>query len=278
VMESIAGLGAIAARFDVFLIDQFGVLHNGREPYPGAAEALAWLKGQGKRVALVSNSAKRTASNLPRMRMLGFPADHYDGFITSGEAAFLMMRDGLFGAEGGKRAIVFALDDDRSFMAGTGLVETDDPALADLLIIAGSEAPRLTLDDYRLRLAPLAARNVPALCLNPDKLMLLGHETVFAPGAIADLYGTMGGGVRWVGKPYADIYRVALDAIGAVRADRILCIGDSIEHDIAGAKAIGAASLFIRGGIFRQAADEEIAREIAAHDAAPDFIAPLFQM
>ncbi len=162
-------------------------------------------------------------------------------------------------------------------MAGTGLEETDDPSRADLVIIAGSEAPRLTLEDYRKRLKPLAARHLPALCLNPDKLMLVGDTMAFAPGTIADLYGEMGGVVRWIGKPFADIYQVALEAIGVKPGDRLIGIGDSVEHDIAGAKSVGAASLLVLGGILREATDKEIAGEIKRHAAAPDFIAPLFR-
>jgi HAD superfamily hydrolase (TIGR01459 family) len=272
--QSIPGLSAIADQFDVFLVDQFGVLHNGHAAYPGASDALLRLRAAGKRVALVSNSAKRTASNLPRMERLGFDGRHYDAFITSGEAAFQMMSGGLLGESAGRRAMVFALDEDRSFIAGTGLVETADAKNADLLIIAGSEAPRLTLEDYRRRLEPLALRNVPALCLNPDKLMLLGETIAFAPGAIADLYVSMGGSVRWIGKPYPDIYRVALHAIGAKPGERIIGCGDSVEHDIAGARSIGAASLLVMGGILKDASSADILHEIAAHDA--DFVTPLF--
>jgi HAD superfamily hydrolase (TIGR01459 family) len=275
--RSIEGLSEIASGFDIFLVDQFGVLHDGRSPYPGAAEALAKIKSAGKRIALVSNSAKRAASNLPRMRRLGFSDDLYHAFITSGEAAFALMKGGLIGEAQGRCAYVFAIDADRSFIDGTGLVETADPSAADLVIIAGSEAPRVTLEDYRKRIEPLIRRKLPALCLNPDKLMLVDGTIAFAPGAIADLYVEMGGDVRFIGKPYPDIYRIALEAVGAKGGERILCIGDSVEHDIAGAKAIGASSLLILGGILREADEAVIEQEIAAHGARPDFTAADFR-
>jgi HAD superfamily hydrolase (TIGR01459 family) len=272
----ILGISTLVEMFDVFLVDQFGVLHNGRVPYPGAHDALELLRRSGKRIVLVSNSAKRAAPNKERMRKLGFHDDLYDAFITSGEAAFRMMQGGLLGLPSGRKTHVLAMDQDRSFMAGTGLVEADDPDDADLLIIAGSEAPRLTLQDYRNRLLPMAKAHIPALCLNPDKLMLTGGSMVFAPGAIADLYIELGGEVRWIGKPYRDIYDIALQAIGVKPGDRVIGCGDSIEHDVAGAKSVGASALLTLGGILKDASAGEIEAEIARHAAKPDFITPLF--
>jgi HAD superfamily hydrolase (TIGR01459 family) len=272
----VLGITALLEQFDVFLVDQFGVLHNGRVPYPGAHDALQLLRRAEKRVVLVSNSAKRAAPNMERMRKLGFDDGLYDAFITSGEAAFRMMQGGILGLSAGRKTYVLAMDEDRSFMAGTGLVEVAEPDEADLLIIAGSQAPRVSLVDYRQRLMPMAASKVPALCLNPDKLMLTGNGMVFAPGAIADLYIELGGTVRWIGKPFRDIYEIALKAIGAKPGDRIMGCGDSIEHDVAGAKSIGASALLTLGGILKDASASEIEAEIARHEAKPDYIVPLF--
>jgi HAD superfamily hydrolase (TIGR01459 family) len=274
----IPGLAAIAADFDIFLVDQFGVLHNGREPYRGAVAALTALREAGKRVALVSNSAKRAAPNAERMRRLGFADELYEAFVTSGEAAHAMLTAGplrdRFGAA--PRAIVFPMDRDRSFIEGTDILETDDVAAADLVIIAGSQAPQVTLADYRKRLEPLARRNLPALCLNPDKLMLVGGEMYPAPGRIAAIYEELGGAVTYIGKPYPEIYEAALARLGVGRSARVLGCGDSIEHDIAGARSIGAKSLLTLGGIFRNDPAEAIDEAIREHRVTPDFIAPLF--
>jgi ribonucleotide monophosphatase NagD (HAD superfamily) len=40
-MKSIQGLGEIADGYDLFLIDQWGVIHDVETPHPGSIEALA---------------------------------------------------------------------------------------------------------------------------------------------------------------------------------------------------------------------------------------------
>lgn len=41
------------------LLDQFGVLHDGRKPYPGAIEAVTALADSGRSVLIISNSSRR---------------------------------------------------------------------------------------------------------------------------------------------------------------------------------------------------------------------------
>jgi ribonucleotide monophosphatase NagD (HAD superfamily) len=76
-----------ASAFPVIFIDQFGVLHDGCQPYPGAIEALRALKARGACVIIFSNSGRPGTTNALRMAELGFPPDLYDYFVTSGDAA-----------------------------------------------------------------------------------------------------------------------------------------------------------------------------------------------
>jgi len=41
------------------LLDQFGCLHDGQQPYPGAVEAVAALAEGGMQILLLSNSSRR---------------------------------------------------------------------------------------------------------------------------------------------------------------------------------------------------------------------------
>ena len=58
----------------------------------------------------------------------------------------------------------------------------------------------------------LESVTAPAICCNPDKLMLTSSGLLPAPGAIAALYEGKGGKVTWIGKPYRDIYRSCAQA------------------------------------------------------------------
>ena len=230
----IDGLSDIADRFDGMLIDQFGVIHDGERLYPGTLRVLTELKARGIPVAVMTNSGKRAAANVARLCRMGVPRDCFVDAVSSGEVAF----SGL----SAKRAFLIGkAGEDYGF---DGIEMVSDPRDAEILLILGSDAPRTSLEDYR---SMLFALSLPAVCCNPDKLMLTPQGLQPAPGAIASLYAEMGGRVTWIGKPYTEIYRHAARLIGNPR--RILCIGDSAEHDVAGGRAAGLATLLVMTGV-----------------------------
>lgn len=63
-VEIAEGLKGLAELFDVLLIDQWGVMHDGHAPYPGAVECMRELQRLGKHIILLSNSSKRKAGSL----------------------------------------------------------------------------------------------------------------------------------------------------------------------------------------------------------------------
>jgi HAD superfamily hydrolase (TIGR01459 family) len=118
------------------------------------------------------------------------------------------------------------------------------PQDADVILILGSNAPQTSLDDYAQMLKGLT---IPAICCNPDKLLITSMGLWPAPGAIAAVYEKLGGKVQWIGKPYRLIYDHALKIIGRPR--RTLCIGDSAEHDVAGGRGAGLSTLLVKTGV-----------------------------
>jgi HAD superfamily hydrolase (TIGR01459 family) len=273
----IEGLAAVADRYDAFLIDQYGVLRDGRGPYPGAAETLVRLKQAGKRVIILSNSGKRSAENDRRLVDLGFAAGSWDWFLTSGEVAWqILKRESGAGGGSPRKCLLISRDGDLSPMSGLNLQRAENGAEADIVLLAGSEGDLYPLSHYEALLAPAAKRGVPCLCTNPDKVMLTKTGNAFAAGRIAELYEELGGSVRWIGKPFADIYASALDFLGNPDPTRVLAIGDSIEHDIAGAATASLHSVLVTTGILEQASDAERHKLFAEHGASPDFILPKF--
>lgn len=236
-MIPIRGLADIAGHYDGMLIDQFGVLHDGGKLYPGSLGVLAELKALGIPVAVMTNSAKRAAPNVTRITQMGIPRDYFVDAVSSGEVAYDLLR-----GSAAKRAFVIGRKgDDYGFDMFELVARPED---ADILLILGSDAPRTSLEDYGRLLKGVTA---PAVCCNPDKLMLTSSGLQPAPGAIAALYESQGGEVRWIGKPYRDIYDYALRLIG--KPQRVLCVGDSAEHDVAGGRGAGLATLLIRTGV-----------------------------
>lgn len=271
---AITGLAEIVDRYDVFLVDQFGVLRDGRGPYPGAAETLSRLKAAGKTVAILSNSGKRAAENDRRLARLGFDPASWDLFLTSGEVAYRMLEGE--GANGPRRCFLIARDGDTSPLDGLPVTRVDDPAAADVVLIAASEGDRFPLSHYEALLAPAARAGIPALCTNPDRIMLTAEGTAYGAGEIAALYERLGGPVTFIGKPFPAIYAMARRLAPGVPAARFCCVGDSVEHDIAGARAAGMGSVLVATGILAAADAATRAALYAEHDATPDYLVSAF--
>ncbi|MEM8753121.1 MAG: TIGR01459 family HAD-type hydrolase [Pseudomonadota bacterium] len=247
----IAGLGEIVERFDGLLVDQFGVLHDGRRAFPGAREALDRAKASGLSIVALTNSGKRSALNAARLERLGFPASLFRSVISSGELAHeridRMLADGRL--RPGARAVLIARDGDRSLVEGKPLSLVPLGGAAEIVLIAGAEPERTDRAAYRAALAPLARAGVPALCANPDTAMYADGRAAFGAGLIAEDYRADGGPVETLGKPGAAMFEAGLAALGTTDPARTLMIGDSPEHDVAGAKAAGCATLLVTDGV-----------------------------
>lgn len=271
--SQILGLRDLQGRFDAFLIDQFGVLRDGRGAYPNAASTLAALKQTGVRIIILSNSGKRSAENDRRLAKIGFDPASWDWFLTSGEVAWQMLAAEVSKAPTGsnRRCLLISRDGDTSPLGGLDLERTATGEDADIVLIAGSEGDVHDLDHYRKLLEPAVKRGVSCLCTNPDKIMLTAEGTAFGAGRIAELYQELGGTVRWIGKPFADIYATAMDFLGHPDPERVCCIGDSIEHDVAGAAGTGLKSVLVKTGILAGSNAQHLQTLFTEHGASPDY-------
>lgn len=246
----IAGLAEIAGRFDALLVDQFGVLHDGRTPFPGARDCLDRLVEAGVPIVTLSNSGRRAAPNIERLERLGFPPALFQAVITSGELTHQeiarRLADGRL-AQGAAVAVI-ARDDDTSVLDGLPVRPVAPDAAADLLLIAGAQPERTSLEAYKTILAAHAERRVPALCANPDLRIYAADGTAFGPGVLAEHYRALGRAVLTFGKPAAATFEAGLAALGNPDPGRVLMIGDSPTHDIAGAAAVGCRTLLVEAG------------------------------
>lgn len=262
------------ADFDLFLFDQYGVLHDGSHTYPGMIDCVATLKSHGKATAVISNSGKRADYNADRLARFGFGPNLIDRVVTSGEVAWYQLerqlQDNSFGHPHA-RVLYIGRGSDRSAIEGLPLLETQEPDEADILLISGSEPARHALDDYAALIAPLAVRGVPAYCTNPDRWSVDAGNWQFGPGQIARCYEAAGGRVSWIGKPHAAIYAHVLAEFG-LSASRVLCIGDSVEHDICGAAAAGCASLLTTTGVHEDLNADALEACYARYHATPVYM------
>jgi HAD superfamily hydrolase (TIGR01459 family) len=247
---AVSGVSALVSDYDGFILDQWGVLHDGTRPYPGAAECLRRMRAAGKRIVVLSNSGKREADNLRLMAGMGFDTVLINRLISGGEHArhALQTRTDRFHGALGKRCYAFTRAGDRSLLEGIGLELVDRIEDADFLAVLGTDAPQRLVRDYEPELRVGIARRLPMVCANPDTIRLLPGGTTEAQGALARRYEALGGGVFYHGKPYPAIYAACLEALACSR-EKVIAIGDSIGHDIQGAARGGLRSALIPGGV-----------------------------
>lgn len=251
----INGLGAVADRYDAFILDLWGVLHDGVRPYPGAADCLRALKAAGKRICLLSNAPRRLASTKVKLDGMGLTDDLYDAMMTSGEAAHLALKDppDAWHRALGPRLFHIGPPRDNDVYEGiAGRVRVDDPAKADFVVNTGIDDFDETLADYEGVLRACADRGLPMLCANPDLVVVVGDRMVICAGELARRYEELGGAVAWHGKPHAPVYARCFDLLDGPLRGRVCAVGDSLRTDVAGAAAAGIDCVLITGGIHRE--------------------------
>jgi HAD superfamily hydrolase (TIGR01459 family) len=245
------GLSAIASQYDAFLVDLWGVVHDGTRPFAGVVDALRELSSAGRRVIFLTNSSRDGGRVAEMLRAMGIGDEHFEAVISSGDVT----RDALVSRD---RALFDLLPEeprclhvgDPSFVPWLfelGLRFVDELADADLIVATGSVRDDAALVSVREHLAPAVARAVPLVCTNPDRVIPTAHGVTLGPGAVAAAYAELGGRVFLYGKPHAPIYAAARRQLGTSPATRVLAIGDLLDTDIRGARDAGIASVLVTG-------------------------------
>ncbi|HRC27486.1 MAG TPA: TIGR01459 family HAD-type hydrolase, partial [Alphaproteobacteria bacterium] len=269
----------------------WGLVHDGQTLYPGVAACLSALRAQGKRIIFLSNSPNRAHSVARKLAGLGVGAHMYDGIVTGGEVTHRLLREAA-----DPQIRMFAkrfYDIDRTGLSGLldGLpdrIRVEDLGQADALLATVVNSPvEEPLDGYDDILTAARARDLPLLCANPDRIVMVGTSLYYCPGAVADRYEALGGHVVRIGKPYPHVYDYALDLLGRPDPARVLAAGDSLATDVAGARQAGLPCLFNLTGIHRyeitcpqdnpahpspKPDPERLRGLLAAHPHRPDFM------
>ena len=134
--NTINGLAPILDKYDTFIIDQWGVVHDGKTPYHGALECLEYLKSKNKNLIMLSNSSKRRASSVKGLHKVGIDPKLWSEIITSGEVGWNLIEDKKVplklkkGSEDGNRKFkVFVIgngEDDADYVASCNCVPSSE--------------------------------------------------------------------------------------------------------------------------------------------------------
>jgi HAD superfamily hydrolase (TIGR01459 family) len=246
-MRAIEHLSDIAGGYDALFCDAWGVIHDGRTMFPGAAEAMVRFRQEQGPVVILTN-APRLSDVIPRqLDRLGLPREAYDAVVTSGDATKAEV-------EARKDTPFFRLGppkDDGLFDAIRADFVSLDEAEA-ILCTGPMDDERETPEDYRGMLEGAASRRLPMICANPDKVVRYGDRLLYCAGALGDLYETLGGEVILAGKPHPPIYRLAFEAAALAAGrpvTRPLAIGDGVHTDVLGANHQDVDVVFVAHGV-----------------------------
>lgn len=151
-------------------------------------------------------------------------------------------------------------DDDDQYVATAGCIPST-VELADFILARGMFELRTRRGDggaqpfdAAAHVEPLLeaalARGLPMIVANPDLVRPDGRDSPM-PGVLGAVYERMGGDVRYIGKPHPRVYQAAKRQLAGegVEEGRVVAVGDSMEHDILGARRAGLDAILVTGGV-----------------------------
>ena len=258
----------LAPDYDVLFCDVWGVIHNGVAAFADACDALTRFRSGGGSAILLTNAPRPAAAVGRILDRFGVPRTAYDAIVSSGDVTRGIVEQRL-------NENVFHIGPPRDLPIFDGLNVVFAPLKsADYVVCSGLfDDTTETLDSYREMLASMRARQLFMVCANPDIVVERGDTLIYCAGALADAYGALGGDVLYCGKPYAPIYKTALETAAALRGGtrpalkRVLAIGDSVRTDLSGAAAFGLDCIFVTSRLHAEEYGSREAPDVAALNA-----------
>ena len=306
----------LLSKYEGFILDQFGVMHNGSHGLDGANEAVSTMSKLGKKIIILSNSSSSSEATVAKLPKLGFDPNIFVGAVTSGEEAshFIDSEYGTLSKDNGVRCKALFITwktpkvpSPMDFIAKCGDIDIASSVEdADFIICHGADVVRGpgpdgtatesslgsfpmdgNMDSINPILQKCKERNLPMVCANPDFVMVKPDGTKgHMPGKIAKRYEEMGGTVFYFGKPHVPHFEACIRDLGLPK-DRVAHVGDSLHHDIAGANASGIPCVFVAGGVHREelgshlgeVPDEAaLAKLFEKHGEIPTHVVPMLKL
>jgi HAD superfamily hydrolase (TIGR01459 family) len=260
-MEHLTGFAALAERYDGFILDLWGVIHDGLNAFPHSVATLTHLRATGKRALLLSNVPRPNEAVQEMMRRMGIADALYTDIMTSGEAVrrSLISPPDLWWAELGGKVFHLGPERDRPVLDGLPLIRVATPEEADFVLNTGPDdhSNPSDMNEFEGVLQECARYRLRMICANPDLVVIRGGVRVLCAGSLAARYEELGGDVRSLGKPHPAIYQPVLEQLG-LDPMRVLAVGDSLHTDIAGAAGVGIASCWVLDGIHAAALSDGV--------------------
>tara|TARA_B100000780_G_C21113465_1_gene450207 strand:- start:1169 stop:1999 length:831 start_codon:yes stop_codon:yes gene_type:complete len=245
-LKKLANFSEIYENYDTFIIDLWGVIHNGIHLYEESVDVVEKLISKNKKVIFLSNAPRPSENVIKFLKKIEMKEKYLKNVMTSGEAAMKVLKNLKYGKNffhlGPKRdnPLFFGLEENKTslekcdFILCTGLIENHEK----------------DLQYYK----DLLRKNLhkKLICTNPDLIVHRGDDEEYCAGTIAKIFESIGGKVIYIGKPYKEIYNIILK-----KNERNFIIGDNLNTDIRGANNLSLDCLFITNGVHKSEFNNE---------------------
>tara|TARA_A100001011_G_scaffold379103_1_gene444697 strand:+ start:874 stop:1680 length:807 start_codon:yes stop_codon:yes gene_type:complete len=233
-------LSEIFHNYDTFVIDLWGVMHNGISLNSKAVEVIEKLSENSKKIVFLSNAPRPSSKVIEFLKKLKMDEKFLSKVITSGEAAMYAINQNKFG----KKFYHLGPPRDQSLFEKVLNNKTSLDSCDYIICTGFFDDHEENLDYYKNLLKDHTSKKL--MCTNPDLVVHKGDIEELCAGSIAKTFENLGGKVIYYGKPYAKIYEMCFNL-----DEKVLAIGDNLRTDIKGANNLNIDSLFIYNGIHK---------------------------
>ena len=238
-IKKLEHLSEVYSEYDAFLIDLWGVMHNGIKINSSAMNAVDKLEKKGKKITFLSNAPRPAKKVAEFLRKLNMEEKFLKNIMTSGEAAINSLKENKFG----ETFYHLGPQRDNSLFLNIKINKTTLDR-CDFILCTGLFDEEQDLDYYKKLLKNFTSKKL--ICTNPDLIVHYGNEQEYCAGKIAEIFENLGGKVIYFGKPHKEVYLSCLSP-----KQKTLVIGDNLNTDIRGANNMNLDSIFITGGIHK---------------------------
>ncbi|MFL2889889.1 MAG: TIGR01459 family HAD-type hydrolase [Pelagibacteraceae bacterium] len=245
-MKKLDHLSKIYSDYDTFIIDLWGVMHNGIELNKRAVEVIENLKKNEKRIIFLSNAPRPNKSVINFLKKIDMKKEFLENIMTSGEAAMKSLKEEKFG----KKFFHLGPERDTSLFLDLRKNKTNLEECDFILCTGLFDNYEKNLEYYTRLLKPAFKKRF--VCTNPDLIVHRGNIKEYCAGKIAEIFESLGGKVIYFGKPHKEVYEIILN-----KGEKNFIIGDNLNTDIKGANNLKIDSLFILNGVHKSEFNNE---------------------
>ena len=239
-MKELDHLSDIFKNYDTFIIDLWGVIHNGVKLNPKAIEVVEKLKNKSKKIVFLSNAPRPSSKVINFLLKMNMDKKYLTNVMTSGEAAKHAINKRKFGKN------FFHLGPPRDTSVFENIKDNKtDLEKSDFILCTGLfDEYDNDLEYYRKLLKNHVSKKL--ICTNPDLIVHRGNIKELCAGSVAKVFEELGGKAVYFGKPHKEVYSMCFNL-----NEKVLAIGDNLRTDIKGANNLNVDCLFISDGVHR---------------------------